>query len=283
MPDIGKNRMKKRIYFSVMIAAMMLCRFPAWAQTQTLKDIMQENRENREANYAKWGPTSDNKGMGFVVRVGYVLGGTMPLPLPDEIRKINEFSPKGGISVGFDGYKFFNMRWGMTAGLRLFFQGMHTGANVKNYHTAIQMGDDIVEGNFTGTDITDTRMLGLTIPVTAAYRVGARWTFNLGPYFSYWIYRDLDGEVYDGYLRENDPTGQKIAIGSDNPASYDFSDDMRRFSCGAEFCADFRITRHLNVFGLLDWGFMDVFKDDFETISFSLYPIYATFGLAYFY
>ena len=103
-------------------------------------------------------------------------------------------------------------------------------------------------------------MTGFTIPVTATYRVGARWTFNLGPYVSYWIYRDFDGEVFDGYLREGSPVGQKITIGTDNPASYDF-----------------------NVFGLLDWGMNDVFKSDFETVTFSLFPLYATFGMAYYY
>lgn len=248
-----------------------------------MKELMEEKRENREANYAKWGPTTDHNGMGFLVRLGYVIGGSTPLPLPGEIRKINEFKPKGGISLGVDGYKYFNTRWGLTAGLRLFYEGMHTGANVKNYHMAIRMDEDVVEGNFTGTDITDTRMFGMTIPVTATYRVGARWTFNLGPFVSFWFYRDFNGEVYDGYLREGDPTGQKISISAENPATYDFGDDMRRFAVGAEFCADFRITRHLNAFGLLDWGFTDVFKNDFETVTFSLYPIYATLGLAYYY
>jgi hypothetical protein len=68
-------------------------------QAQDLKELMKENRENREANYAKWGPTSDHDGMGYVVRAGFVLGGTTPLPLPKEIRKINEFAPKGGFSL----------------------------------------------------------------------------------------------------------------------------------------------------------------------------------------
>ncbi len=250
---------------------------------ESMKSLMDEKRENREENYAKWGPTSDHDGMGFVVRAGYVIGGTSPLPLPAEIRKINEFSPRGGFSLGIDGYKFFNMRWGLSAGLRFFMQGMHTGANVKNYSMSIVMGEDEVSGNFTGTDITETRMSGFTIPVMATYRVGARWTFNLGPYFSYWIYRDFNGHVFDGYLREGSPTGQKITISADNPAYYDFSDDMRRCSWGMEFCADFRVREHLNVFGLLDWGLSDVFQDDFQTVTFPMYPIYATLGVAYYY
>ena len=148
---------------------------------------------------------------------------------------------------------------------------------------SIVMGEDVVSGQFTGTDITETRTSGFTIPLMATCRVGARWTFNLGPYFSYWIYRDFDGHVFDGYLRESSPTGQKITIASENPAYYDFSDDMRRCSWGMEFCADFRLREHLNVFGLLDWGLSDVFQDDFQTVTFPMYPIYATLGLAYYY
>lgn len=271
----------KPLKYILALALLAVC--GATQAQENLKTLMQENRENREANYAKWGPTSDFHGMGFLVRAGYVLGGTSPLPLPAEIRKINEFAPKGGFSLGVDGYKYFNTHWGMSAGLRFFMQGMRTGAEVKNYGMTIRMGDDVVSGRFTGTDITETRMTGFTIPVTATYRAGARWTFNLGPYVSYWIYRDFDGEVFDGYLREGSPVGQKITIGADNPASYDFSENMRRFSWGMEFAADFRVREHLNVFGLLDWGLNDVFASDFETVTFSLYPIYATLGLAYYY
>ena len=38
-------------------------------QAQDLKELMKENRENREANYAKWGPTSDHNGRGYVFSV----------------------------------------------------------------------------------------------------------------------------------------------------------------------------------------------------------------------
>ncbi len=162
-------------------------------------------------------------------------------------------------------------------------QGMRTGAEVKNYNMAIVMGEDVVEGRFTGTDITETCMTGFTIPVTATYRVGARWTFNLGPYVSYWIYRDFDGEVFDGYLREGSPVGQKDNHRRRQSGFLRLQRQHAPFFLGMEFCADFRIKKHLNVFGLLDWGMNDVFKSDFETVTFSLFPLYATFGMAYYY
>lgn len=237
----------------------------------------------RDNDFAKWGPTSDHQGMGYLIRAGFVLGGTTPLPLPKEVRSINEFKPEGGFSIGIDGYKYFNTRWGLTAGLRFFMQGMHTGAEVKDYGMAITMGEDIVEGRFTGTDITETFMSGFTLPVMATFRASPRWSFNLGPYFSYWFYRDFDGSVFNGYLREGDPTGQKISISKENPATYDFSDHMRNFYWGMEFGFDCRIRKHLNVFGLVDWGLNGIFQNDFKTVSFTMFPLYATFGIAYYY
>ena len=59
----------------------------------------------QEDVWQKWGPTKGLKGGGFIVRAGYVIGGTTPLPLPAEVRKINGFSPSGGIRVGIDGYR----------------------------------------------------------------------------------------------------------------------------------------------------------------------------------
>ena len=138
------------------ILAALLLPMAGLAQAQDMKTFMDDKRDNREANYEKWGPTSDRDGLGFIVRAGYVIGGTSPLPLPAEIRKINEFSPKGGFSLGVDGYKYFNTRWGISAGLRFFMQGMHTGANVKNYGMSIVMGEDVTgEAGISAEDLSN--------------------------------------------------------------------------------------------------------------------------------
>ena len=46
-------------------------------QAQDLKELMKENRENREANYAKWGPTSDHDGMGYVVMISLIVSASL--------------------------------------------------------------------------------------------------------------------------------------------------------------------------------------------------------------
>ena len=58
---------------------------------------------------------------------------------------------------------------------------------------------------------------------------------------------------------------------------------MRRVLWGVELGADWKITRRFTAFANLDWGMNSVFKSDFKTIDFPMYPLYATFGIAYLY
>lgn len=255
------------LYIYIMLVAVWSAAVPVVAQEQADK-------------YQTWGPTSAS-GWGVLVRAGYVLGGTSPLPLPKEVRSINRFRPEGGMTFGADAYKMFNRRWGLTGGLHFFLEGMNTGADVKNYHMGITQGEDYLEGNFTGTDVTKTFMAGFTLPVTVTFRISPRWNVNVGPYLSALVYSDFEGSVYNGYLREGNPTGQKVEIGSDNPATYDFSDDMRTLLWGVRLGFDWKAFRHTTLFAGVDWGLNGVFHSDFKTVDFPMYPLYAHFGVAY--
>lgn len=235
---------------------------------------------DKQAEYAAWG-FGGERDWGVTARAGYVIGGTTPLPLPAEIRSINRFRPNGGFSLGVDVHKNFSLRWGIMAGAHFFMEGMGTGADVKNYHMGISMDEDYLEGQFTGTDETNVRMGGVTIPVTATCRLAPRWTVNAGPYVSFLFSREFSGSVYDGYLRVGDPTGEKIIISHDNPATYDFSSDMRRVHWGVEVAFEWKATRNLGLLGNIDWGLSDVFHSDFQTVDFPMYPIYATLGVTY--
>ena len=239
-------------------------------------------------SWQKWGPTEGLNAGGFIVRAGYVIGGTTPLPLPAEVRKINGFKPRGGVSLGIDGYRMFNKRWGLSLGAHFFWEGFHTDADVKNYYVWLEQEGEITKGYFTGTNVTNTEMWGVTVPLLATLRMSPRWNVSVGPYLSCYFKQTFDGEVYDnaegvGYLREDTPVGTKILMTRENPTPYpdDMADNMLPLNVGMEFCFDWKAMRHMNVFGKLDWGMTNIWRADFEAISFRMYPIYATIGVAY--
>lgn len=221
------------------------------------------------------------KGLEYTLRAGFSLGGTSPLPLPAEIRGINSYNPTVCIAIEGDVHKRFG-DWGFMFGLRLETKGMQTDARVKNYHMEMVSPDQgKMEGNFTGNVKTKVRNTILSVPLLATYRVSPRWDLKLGPYLSFVTNRDFSGSVYDGYLREHSPIGQKVEITAENPATYDFSSDLRKFQWGAQLGAEWKAFSHFNVYADLTWGLNSIFQKDFDVITFDMYPIYATLGFAY--
>ena len=52
-------------------------------------------------------------------RVGYSIGGTTPIPLPETIRSIDSYSLTPSFMVGFDAMLPLNRQWGIMTGLHL--------------------------------------------------------------------------------------------------------------------------------------------------------------------
>ncbi|RHJ80663.1 porin family protein [Parabacteroides sp. AM08-6] len=223
-------------------------------------------------------------GLEYEVKAGILIGGTSPLPLPAEIREISSYNPTLVVAVEGNVTKWLDKeeKWGMMVGLRLENKGMKTDARVKNYGMEI-IGDggEIVKGNWTGNVKTKVKNSYLTVPVLGTYKFSPRFRMNLGPYFSYMMEGDFSGDVYDGYLREGNPTGNKWIFEDGKSASYDFSKNLRKFQWGAQLGAEWRAFKHLNVCADLTWGLNDIFKKDFETITFAMYPIYLNVGFGY--
>ena len=227
---------------------------------------------------------SSLRGLEYTVKAGINIGGTAPVPLPREIRAIDSYSPTLCVSIEGDIKKWFgeSKEWGMMIGLRLENKGMETKATVKNYSMEIiGSGGEKLKGNWTGGVRTKLRSSLVTIPLLATHKFGERWSVKLGPYFSYLMDGDFSGEVYEGYLREGNPTGQKIVFTDGAIATYDFHNDMNHFQWGVQAGADWKAFKHLKIFADLTWGLNDIFQKDFQTISFAMYPIYLNFGFGY--
>ena len=227
---------------------------------------------------------SSLRGLEYTVKAGINIGGTAPVPLPREIRAIDSYRPTLCVSIEGDIKKWFgeSKEWGMMIGLRLENKGMETKATVKNYSMEI-IGDggERMKGFWTGQVKTKVNNSYLTVPVLAAWRVSPRWKLNAGPYVSYRMEGDFTGDVYDGYLRELDPTGNKVVFEDGKSAPYDFSKDLRRFAWGLQLGGEWKAFKHLNVYADLTWGMNDIFKKDFNTITFAMYPIYLNMGFGY--
>lgn len=219
-------------------------------------------------------------GLEYEVKAGISIGGTAPLPFPEEIRSIKQYNPTLAISIEGNVTKWFpSSKWGAQVGLRLENKGMKTDANVKNYSMEmIGKEDGHMKGMWTGDIHTRVNNSYITMPILAMYKLSERVKLKGGLYTSYLMDGTFSGTAYDGYLRNEDPTGEKIYV---SEATYDFSDDLRKFAWGAELGVDWRAFKHLNVFADLTWGLNDIFKKDFETITFSLYPIYLNVGFGY--
>lgn len=218
----------------------------------------------------------------FSVRAGFNVGGTSPLPLPAEIRSIHSYSPTACYLIGGDARRKINDTWGIMTGVHIETKGMETTARVKNYHIRMVAADKgEMEGYFTGIVETTVRNTYFTFPLYATYQLSPRWLLKGGPYFSYSTSREFSGEVYDGYLRDETPIGQKVEITKESPATYDFSDDVSHFQWGAQMGAEWEASSHFRLSGTLSWAFSPLFKSKFDVITFDLYAIYANFGFAY--
>ena len=268
-------KMKNR-HFNIifLVATLLLSTFSASAEKESgSSEAQSQDSINVVSN--------DWTGWGYGCRLGFTIGGITPVPLSAEIREMMTFSPNGAFMQEFYGYKLFKERFGFYFGERLAIEGMNVEARVKNYHMSIEQGGDYISGYFTGVDKTEAKLISVKIPIEFMARVNSRLDLRVGPYIQINLHREFKGEVYDGYLRENTPTGQKIIFSDGSKATYDFSEDVKKTCFGAEVAADFLIKNNFGIFANLDYGFGSVFADDFETITFKMYPIFFSLGVSY--
>ena len=252
----------------ILLLAITLVSIHTWAQENRTKTLI----------YAAL------HGWEYELKAGFNIGGTLPLPFPEEIRNIKSYNPTLSITIEGNMTKWLGeqKRWGVVTGLRLENKGMETKATVKNYSMEIiGSGGEKLKGNWTGGVQTKVENSYFSIPVVALYQLNNRVSFSAGPFVSFATNRNFSGYVYDGYLREINPTGTKVEFSGDNRASYDFSDNLRKFQWGAQIGTEWKAFKHLIVYADLTWGLNDIFKKDFDTISFAMYPFYLNVGLGY--
>lgn len=259
--------MKKSNIIAILVIAQVLLSGKMFAQSNTTWGLIWSEMHNLE----------------YEINAGVNIGGSTPMPIPGEIRNINSYKPGLHLSIGATITKYFGSKacWGIAASPRFEIKGMETDARVKNYGMSIIQDGAKVSGYWTGMVETKYSQSLFTLPILGVYKINPRCRVMFGPYFSVAMANDFSGTVYEGYLRETDPTGDKISFEGDNKAAYDFSDNLRMIHWGLEAGVTWRAFKHLNVQAHLDWGLTDIFHSSFKTIQFGLYPIYANIGFGY--
>lgn len=226
-------------------------------------------------------PFGTNDKFKYEINAGFNIGGSCPLPLPAEIRKIESYNPDLNLTIGIKGTYYFNDKWGLSTSVGFGTKGMSTGASVKDYGMEIIQEDSRVKGRWTGKVHTSYSSSQLAIPITAVYRFNNRWQVEAGPYVAIAMRNEFKGYVYEGYLREGDPTGEKAVFEGDSRAYYDFNDELRTFQWGLQLSGKWMAFKHFAVNANLTWGLNDIFKSSFKTVTFNMYPIFLNLGFGY--
>jgi hypothetical protein len=219
------------------------------------------------------------RGWEFKINGGYNLGGTSPLPLPEEIRKIEGYSLLlFAPHVALEAIRPLNEKWGVSLQLTLDHKGFTVRDRVKSLHTEIKINDETYAGNFTGSNLTKIHNVYITLPVSATYRISDLWLVQAGWYVAYLNNADFKGAASDGYIRRGDPTGEKTMV--DN-ALFDFSDKQNKFDYGIQVAAERSFYARFAVRGQIAWGLNSLFPAQFTGMSFPMYNIYGTIGVSY--
>lgn len=213
---------------------------------------------------------------------GFNFGATTPSSIPNEIRKIEAWWPQFSTQLGYNFIYHVNEKWGVGSGILLDNKGMGTKVKAKYVHTRVEYQGDILTGYFVGMNKTEVKMSYVTVPVFATYTFNEKWRVRIGGYASYAYSTTFRGDVYDGYLRVDDPTGEKIEFEKGgNKASFDFSDDVRTFDLGLVIGGEMKINHKFNLYGNLNWGLRPIFSKEKRVMDFDMYNIYFALGLAY--
>ncbi|MDR0865551.1 MAG: PorT family protein [Candidatus Symbiothrix sp.] len=212
---------------------------------------------------------------------GYNLGGSSPLPLPAEIRAIEQYSPKAfAPHIAVEVTRWLNEKWGISAQIALDSKGFTVRDQVKSLYTEIRIdgNPDPQTGNFTGKNTTEIRNSYFTVPVMATYRGSEHWLTQLGIYTAYLYHPHFSGTASDGYIRRESPIGEKIDVPH---ASFDFSKEQNRFDYGFVLAEEWRFCKKFALRGEINWGVRSLFPADFTGMAFNMYNIYGMIGVSY--
>ena len=244
------------------------------------------------------------------IRLGYSIGGTIPIDFPAEMRALNSYSPKVNYQFGIDYERMLTDKYGLQLGLYLERRGFKSEVEMRHYDITLEQGGEKIKGPFSGNVVIEIVQIGVTIPVMATWHPDEKWTLRLGPYVSYIHDRSFQGYAYgkkvydadgkwtgsfDAYIRRDEIRGEKVEIGDiykdeagnvvDKRGTFsgeDYNSYLRRLQYGVDMGAEFKINRSWGAYADFSFGLNSAFNGkEGNPVSMALHPTYLTVGLTY--
>lgn len=244
------------------------------------------------------------------LRLGYSIGGTIPIDFPAEMRALNSYSPKVNYQFGVDYERMLTDKYGIQLGLYLERRGFKSEVEMRHYDITLEQGGEKIKGPFSGNVVIEIVQIGVTMPIQATWHPDERWNLRLGPYISYIHDRSFQGYAYgkkiydadgkwtgsfDAYIRRDEIRGEKVEIGDiykdeagniiDKRGTFsgeDYDSYLRRLQYGVDMGAEYKISRTWGAYADFSFGLNSAFNGkEGNPVSMALHPIYLTVGLTY--
>lgn len=211
----------------------------------------------------------------YYIHLGYNIGGAMPIPLPQQIRKIRHYDPGFSPSVGGEAVYKMDKRWSIGAALRFDIKGMNITDSVRYFHTLISMNDAEFEGDFSGTNQTRSKNAYITVPVYGRYNAGRNWRVKLGGYMAFLVRPYFRGSVSNGYIRKGNSLGEKVII---DQAVFNFDEKENKWDWGVHAGGE-KEWGGVVLAGDLQWGLRSLFPSSFKGVGFKMTNVFLTLGV----
>lgn len=219
--------------------------------------------------------------------VGYHIGGTMPVPLPEEVRSISSYWPQFTPQLGYNLSYQVGEQWALETGITLDWKGMGVRDKVKYMYTDVMMDGERTIGYFTGKNETEVKIAYVTIPVRIAYDLTPTWRIRGGGFFSYRNSSEFSGTVWDGSIRKLVNEGDELVnaklinIPNKGEATFDFGKEMRNFDMGVSVGFEHEFPGRFGIYGDLTYSLTPIFPSDFKGINMKMRNVYFVIGASY--
>lgn len=212
------------------------------------------------------------------ISAGAQIGGTMPYQLPNSIRTIANFSPKTPYYIGVNLVHPINHKWSTKIGLELAGKGMYTEAEVKGYETSFSSGtEQEVQGFYYGTISTQMKNIYFNLPINIQYET-KHFHYYGGIYLGIAVQKHFSGEAIQGYIRESNPTGEKVGL---QHVAYDFKKDISTMNFGLQLGVQYKISNLWKAQMQISHGLNNTLKSDFKSVTFPMHHTYLGLGINY--